>query len=53
MARIKKERFVPMRAQKLKSFSEKNEEQLIKELFETSARNEDEEESPTYEPTED
>ena len=37
---------------RLRTFSEKNEEQLRKELFENKVE-EDEEESPTYEPTED
>ena len=36
--------------QRLRTFSEKNEEQLRKELFESKNTEDDEEESPTYEP---
>lgn len=38
--------------QRLRTFSEKNEEQLKRELFE-EVKDENEEESPTYEPSED
>jgi hypothetical protein len=48
----KKEEFVPKRAERRPTFSDKNEEELRKSLFEKTD-DEDEEESPTYEPIED
>jgi hypothetical protein len=48
----KKNTFVPKRVERAPTFSDKNEEQLRKSLFEKTEE-EDEEESPTYEPVED
>lgn len=47
----KKEEFIPKRVERRPTFSDKNEEELRKSLFEKVE--EDEEESPTYEPIED
>jgi hypothetical protein len=50
---VKHKNFVPKRVERALTFSDKNEEQLRKSLFEKTETEEDEEESPTYDPKED
>lgn len=50
---VKHKNFVPKRVERAITFSDKNEEQLRKSLFEKPENEEDEEESPTYDPKED